>query len=167
MADTLRCQARPRPNKRSLCHGNRSSLGRRAMRGEKNVEERSAAERKQKKNQTVVFTCGGTGGHIYPAIAIADRIRQVAPGVKIDFLGSRERMEWSLVPKHGYRIRDIPCAPLHRPLKSWRNLKSIFLQLLGLLKGKQPREGDLQCFNLHHKQEVRACVRERERERER
>ncbi len=84
----------------------------------------------------IVFTCGGTGGHIYPAIAIADSLKQLAPGADIEFIGSRERLEWDLIPKHGYRIRPIPCGPIHRPVSSVKNIKSLALQGLGLLTGE-------------------------------
>ena len=53
---------------------------------------------------TYVFTGGGTGGHVYPGLAIADEVRSRNPGARIVYIGARGRMEASLVPKRGYPI---------------------------------------------------------------
>lgn len=96
---------------------------------------------------SILFTCGGTGGHVYPAVAVADRLRSLVPDLAIDFVGSRDRIEWDVVPKSGYAVRSVPCAPIHRPLSSWRNVRSVLVQFLGLLKAlwllvrKRPRAG--------------------------
>lgn len=59
---------------------------------------------------TVVFAGGGTGGHLYPAIAIADALRERS--AKIAFVGSAERLEASLVPKAGYPLHTIASRSL-------------------------------------------------------
>lgn len=64
----------------------------------------------------VLFACGGTGGHVYPAIAIADAVREQAPHVAVAFAGSRERMEWEAVPKAGYPIHAVAAAGFPRSL---------------------------------------------------
>ena len=53
---------------------------------------------------TYVFTGGGTGGHVYPGLAIADEVRARNPEARIVYIGARGRMEASLVPKRGYPI---------------------------------------------------------------
>lgn len=53
---------------------------------------------------TYMFTGGGTGGHVYPALAIADEVRARNPEARIVYIGARGRMEASLVPKRGYPI---------------------------------------------------------------
>ena len=53
---------------------------------------------------TCVFTGGGTGGHVYPGLAIADEVRARNPEARIVYVGARGRMEASLVPKRGYPI---------------------------------------------------------------
>ncbi len=55
----------------------------------------------------VLLACGGTGGHVYPAIAIADAVRDAAPSAEIAFAGTRDRMEWTAVPKAGYPIHAV------------------------------------------------------------
>ncbi|MCY3714604.1 MAG: glycosyltransferase [Gemmatimonadetes bacterium] len=53
---------------------------------------------------TYLFTGGGTGGHVYPGLAIADEVRSRNPEARIVYVGARGRMEASLVPKRGYPI---------------------------------------------------------------
>lgn len=53
---------------------------------------------------TYLFTGGGTGGHVYPGLAIADEVRARNPEARIVYVGARGRMEASLVPKRGYPI---------------------------------------------------------------
>ncbi len=62
----------------------------------------------------VLFACGGTGGHVYPAIAIADAIRAEHPAAAIAFAGTRDRMEWSAVPKAGYPIHAVTVSGFQR-----------------------------------------------------
>ena len=66
----------------------------------------------------VLFACGGTGGHVYPAIAIADAVRQLRPGASISFAGTRDRMEWEAVPKAGYPIRAVTVSGFQRSLSA-------------------------------------------------
>lgn len=71
----------------------------------------------------VIMTGGGTGGHIYPAIAIADKIKRKHPDAEILFVGTERGMEKDLVPKNGYDIRYITVSGFHRK-QLWRNLKT-------------------------------------------
>lgn len=70
----------------------------------------------------VVFAGGGSGGHIYPALAIADGIRAACPGTSIVFLGTGTGMERDLVPAAGYEFLPFPRARLARPFLSPQNL---------------------------------------------
>jgi UDP-N-acetylglucosamine--N-acetylmuramyl-(pentapeptide) pyrophosphoryl-undecaprenol N-acetylglucosamine transferase len=60
---------------------------------------------------TVVFAGGGTGGHLYPAIAIADALQSRA---RIAFVGTADRLEAAIVPKAGYELHTIASRPLPR-----------------------------------------------------
>ena len=62
----------------------------------------------------VIFTCGGTGGHINPAIAIANLLRERNPGCNILFIGAKGHMEEQLVPKAGYQLECLPGSGLSR-----------------------------------------------------
>ena len=64
----------------------------------------------------VIISGGGTGGHIYPAIAIANALRAVRPDTKILFVGARGRMEMQKVPEAGYRIEALWISGLQRKL---------------------------------------------------
>ena len=61
-----------------------------------------------------VLSCGGTGGHIYPAIAIADKIRERQPDAEILFIGTKAGMENRLVPAAGYEIIGIDAKGIDR-----------------------------------------------------
>lgn len=60
-----------------------------------------------KENLKVVISGGGTGGHIFPAIAIADALKRRFPQAEILFIGAKGRMEMERVPKAGYRIEGL------------------------------------------------------------
>lgn len=64
----------------------------------------------------IIFTCGGTGGHITPALAIADTVRDNCPNAEILFVGSDGGMETRLVPDAGYQIVTLRVSGLHRSL---------------------------------------------------
>lgn len=70
----------------------------------------------------VVFAAGGTGGHIYPAIAIADELKILNPNSQILFLGTPTGMESVAVPSAGYEFASVPAVRLARPFISPRNL---------------------------------------------
>ncbi len=62
----------------------------------------------------VLISCGGTGGHIYPAIAVADKIKEKYSEAEILFIGTRNGMENKLVPAAGYNIEGIDAKGLNR-----------------------------------------------------
>ncbi len=61
-----------------------------------------------------LFTCGGTAGHINPALAVAGRLKYLLPESKFLFVGGEGNMEEELVPREGYEIRLIDVYSLHR-----------------------------------------------------
>ena len=64
-----------------------------------------------------LFTCGGTAGHINPALAVAGRLRQALPGSEFLFIGAQGRMETDLVPRAGYNIKTVKITNIHRSLR--------------------------------------------------
>lgn len=70
----------------------------------------------------VIFTCGGTGGHINPAIAVANIWKERYPQDRILFIGAKDRMEEKLVPQAGYELHTIPASGMSRG-KNWKALK--------------------------------------------
>lgn len=70
----------------------------------------------------VIFTCGGTGGHINPAIAIADVLKERHPDWKFLFIGALGKMEETLVPRAGYELKCLPASGLSRK-KNFQGLK--------------------------------------------
>ncbi|KAH6820708.1 UDP-Glycosyltransferase superfamily protein [Perilla frutescens var. hirtella] len=73
-------------------------------------------------NLRVVFAAGGTGGHIYPAIAIADQLKILNPNAQFLFVGTPTGMEAKAIPSAGFPFTTVPAAPLARPFLSPRNL---------------------------------------------
>ncbi|KAE8663326.1 putative Octicosapeptide/Phox/Bem1p family protein [Hibiscus syriacus] len=70
----------------------------------------------------VAFAAGGTGGHIYPAVAIADELKLVNPTSKFIFLGCPNSMESTAIPSAHFEFKSIPAVKLARPFVSLRNL---------------------------------------------
>ena len=60
----------------------------------------------------VIISGGGTGGHIFPAVSIANEIRSKCPDAQILFVGAEGRMEMQRVPAAGYDIKGLPIAGL-------------------------------------------------------
>jgi UDP-N-acetylglucosamine--N-acetylmuramyl-(pentapeptide) pyrophosphoryl-undecaprenol N-acetylglucosamine transferase len=66
------------------------------------------------KELRVLIAAGGTGGHVFPAISIADALRDQSESVKIEFVGTRDKIEWIAVPNAGYPINNIWISGFHR-----------------------------------------------------
>lgn len=73
------------------------------------------------KNLRVMISGGGTGGHIFPAVSIANKLKELNPETEILFVGAEGKMEMEKVPAAGYRIVGLPIVGLQRQL----NLKNI------------------------------------------
>ena len=74
-------------------------------------------------NETrIIISGGGTGGHIFPAVSIANAIKHLCPNAKILFVGALGRMEMQRVPAAGYDIKGLPVRGLIRPLWSPKNI---------------------------------------------
>lgn len=85
------------------------------------------------KELRIVISGGGTGGHIFPAVSIANAIKEICPQAKILFVGALGRMEMERVPQAGYEIVGLPVRGLIRPLWSPKNISV----LLDFMKSKR------------------------------
>ena len=79
-----------------------------------------------KKEYRIIISGGGTGGHIFPALSIADAIRSKQPDAKILFVGADNRMEMQRVPDAGYEIKGLPIAGFNRK-NLFKNIKVLWL----------------------------------------
>lgn len=84
----------------------------------------------------VVISGGGTGGHIFPALSIANKLRELNPETEILFVGAEGRMEMTKVPEAGYRIEALPIAGLQRKL-SLSNLKLPYKVIKSVVEAKR------------------------------
>jgi UDP-N-acetylglucosamine--N-acetylmuramyl-(pentapeptide) pyrophosphoryl-undecaprenol N-acetylglucosamine transferase len=81
------------------------------------------------KHKRIIISGGGTGGHIFPAISIANALRKIDPEVEILFVGAEGRMEMEKVPAAGFRIIGLPVAGIIR-----RNILKNFSVFIKLIK---------------------------------
>lgn len=65
----------------------------------------------------ILFTCGGTAGHINPAVGVAGRIRELFPDAEILFVGSEGNMETELVPREGFDLKTVRISGFQRSMK--------------------------------------------------
>lgn len=88
------------------------------------------------KQLKVILSGGGTGGHIFPAVAIANAIRASVPSADILFVGALGKMEMEKVPAAGYKIIGVPIAGLQRRF-TWSNFKLPFLLFMSMVKTRR------------------------------
>ena len=84
----------------------------------------------------VIISGGGTGGHIFPAIAIANEIKKRFPEADILFVGAEGKMEMEKVPAAGFKIVGLPIVGLQRRF-TWKNLLLPFKLLSSLMKARK------------------------------
>lgn len=115
---------------------------------------------------TVVFAGGGTGGHLYPAIAIADALR--GRNGRITFIGTSDRLEATIVPKAGYELRTITSRALQRAItpqlvRTIADNVAGTIQSLRLLAGARPQlviaTGGYVCFPVALAARIRRFLR--------
>lgn len=91
----------------------------------------------------IVIAGGGTGGHIFPAVAVANALRKIDPSVEILFVGAKGKMEMEKVPKAGYKIEGLDIAGLDRGnllnnLSLPYKLAKSFLKVRSIFKSFKP-----------------------------
>ncbi len=104
-----------------------------------------SSSRKQSRTYAdIVIAGGGTGGHVYPAIAIANALRRLAPELEIVFMGNPGKLEARVAPQHGFEFEAIASAGFPRKM-SWRWLTVLrkvplgFFQSLSRLRRWNPQ----------------------------
>ena len=86
----------------------------------------------------VVITAGGTGGHIYPALAILNKIKEREPDSEFLYIGTHNRMEKDIVPEHGIRYEAIKISGFNKSLNRLKeDLEDIYLIPAAILKCKK------------------------------
>lgn len=84
----------------------------------------------------VIVSGGGTGGHIFPALSIANALKRLEPDIEILFVGAEGKMEMEKVPEAGYRIEGLPVRGLQRKL-TFQNIKVLINLWKSLRKAKK------------------------------
>lgn len=84
----------------------------------------------------IIIAGGGTGGHVFPAIAIARALKKIAPASEILFVGAIGKMEMEKVPAAGFQIEGLPVAGIQRRI-TWKNLLVPFKLLNSLNKARE------------------------------
>ncbi len=69
-----------------------------------------------KQSVNILLSGGGTGGHIYPAVSIANELKAIYPDAKFLFVGAKDRMEMEKVPQAGYKIKGLWISGIQRSL---------------------------------------------------
>ena len=83
-----------------------------------------------------IISGGGTGGHIFPAIAIANALKEQYSDCEILFIGAKGKMEMQKVPQAGYQIIGLPIAGFQRK-KLWKNFSLPFKVLYSTIKARR------------------------------
>lgn len=97
-----------------------------------------------KKNLRIIISGGGTGGHIFPAVSIANAIKELQPETDILFVGAEGRMEMHRVPAAGYQIKGLPVAGFDR-----KNLLKNIPVLIKLFKSQRMARKIVKDFRPH------------------
>lgn len=84
----------------------------------------------------VLLSGGGTGGHVYPAIAIANRIKEEHPEAEIVFVGTAKGIESEIVPKYGYELKTVTVQGFKRKI-DFDNVKRVFKLFKGLEQSRK------------------------------
>ncbi len=86
------------------------------------------------RNRTVIIAGGGTGGHIYPGVAIARALEKKYPDVKVHFVGSRGGLEEKIVPREKFPLHTITIGKLHKSAGIFAQVKTLFQMPLAFFR---------------------------------
>ena len=93
----------------------------------------------------VIFTCGGTAGHVNPAIALAQLMREKDPETEFLFVGAERGLEKDLIPKAGYDFRTVHISSFHRSFKP-REIRHNLVSVGNLLRAPGEARAILRQF---------------------
>jgi UDP-N-acetylglucosamine--N-acetylmuramyl-(pentapeptide) pyrophosphoryl-undecaprenol N-acetylglucosamine transferase len=102
----------------------------------KNLRMKEKKYMNPQRHKKIIISAGGTGGHIFPALSVANALMQMAPRSEILFVGAEGRMEMERVPAAGYKITGLPVAGFRRSL-SFSNIAVLFRLLKSLRMASQ------------------------------
>ena len=87
----------------------------------------------KKENLRIIISGGGTGGHIYPGIAIANKLKELQSNIEITFVGVKNRIETKIVPKEGYPLKTVYVKSFPRKF-GIKTISFFFSLLIGLVQ---------------------------------
>ena len=99
-----------------------------------------------KQLKRVIFTCGGTAGHVNPAIALAQLMHQRDPETKFLFVGAERGLEKDLIPKAGYDFRTVHISSFHRSVKP-REIRHNVISVMNLMRAPREARAILRAFS--------------------
>ena len=91
---------------------------------------------RKSKTYKIILSGGGTGGHIYPAISIANELKSRFPNAEFLFVGANDKMEMEKVPQAGYKIEGLWISGMQRKL-TFKNVSFPFKLISSLLKSRK------------------------------
>ena len=89
-----------------------------------------------KKSKKIIISGGGKGGHIFPAISIANALKKIDKNIEILFVGAKSKMEMEKVPAAGYNIIGLPIEGFQRRI-TYKNITFFFKLLISILKSRK------------------------------
>ena len=95
--------------------------------------------------QRIIFTCGGTAGHVNPAIALAQLALEKNPKAQILFVGAERGLEKDLVPKAGYAFKTVHISSFHRSFKP-AEIKHNLISVGNLIRAPGEAKAILRAF---------------------
>ncbi|MEG1593874.1 MAG: glycosyltransferase, partial [Oscillibacter sp.] len=98
-----------------------------------------------KQFERVLFTCGGTAGHVNPAIALAQRLHEENPTTEFLFVGAERGLEKDLIPQAGYAFRTVHISSFHRSIKP-RELRHNLISVGNLVRAPHEARAILREF---------------------
>ncbi len=99
----------------------------------------------EKKLNRVIFTCGGTAGHVNPAIALAQLMHEKDPDTEFLFVGAERGLEKDLIPKAGYAFRTVHISSFHRSLKP-KEIRHNIISVCNLMRAPHEARAILKDF---------------------